>query len=270
MNWWESILLGFVQGLTEFLPVSSSGHLVLGQHLLGLQSTEGDVLFEVLLHFGTIMSVFWVYRNRIWTLTSGFLSRLVHVSDWGESYTEDGQFRLGVMILITMVPTLVVYVLWGEYLESAFSSPKLAAGMLLVTGTLLMLTRLRKSPSGNLTAPKSFLIGVAQAAAMIPGISRSGATICTAIYQDVEPTKAADFSFLILLPVVLGATIIKVGEALAGFREAEWGILLLGTFVAFVSGIIAIKLVLEAVRKGQLQYFAVYCFLAGGIGLYLL
>jgi len=270
MNWWESILLGLIQGLTEFLPVSSSGHLVLGQHLLGLQSTEGDVLFEVLLHFGTIMSVLWVYRNRIWTLTRGFLSKLVYVSDWGASYTEDSQFRLGVMILITVIPTLIVYALWGSLIESAFSSPRLAAGMLLVTGTLLMLTRLRKSPSGDLTAPKSFLIGLAQAAAMIPGISRSGATICTAIYQDVEPTKAADFSFLILLPVVLGATIVKTGEALSGLREVEWGLLLLGTLVAFVSGIFAIKIVLEAVRRGQLMYFAAYCFLAGGIGLYLL
>lgn len=270
MTWWESVILGLIQGLTEFLPVSSSGHLVLGQHILGLQTETGDVLFEVLLHFGTIMSVLFVYRKKVASLTTGFFSKLIHFGQWGASYREDEHFRTGILILVTMIPTFAVYAIWGTYIESLFSSPRLASGMLLVTGTLLLLTRLRKSPSGDLNAPKSFLIGLAQAAAMIPGISRSGATICTALYQDVEPTKAADFSFLILLPVVLGATIFKVGGAISDIPDARWVILILGTLIAFLSGIVAIKLVLEAVRKGQLQYFAIYCFLAGGIGLFLL
>jgi undecaprenyl-diphosphatase len=270
MNWWESILLGLIQGLTEFLPVSSSGHLVLGQHILGLNKANADVLFEVMLHFGTILSIFWVYRMRIVELIVGFVHGAGRPASWNAAYSSNDSFRMGLHILITMVPTFAVYALWGSEIEAAFSSPRLAAGMLLVTGVLLLLTRLRKAPSGKITAPKSFVIGCAQAAAMIPGISRSGSTICAALYQNVEPEKAADFSFLMLLPVVVGATIFKVSEALSQAAAADWGLLLLGTAVAFLSGILAIRLVLGFVRRGQLQYFAFYCFLAGGLGLALL
>lgn len=270
MNWWESIILGLIQGLTEFLPVSSSGHLVLAQHVLGLSTGAGDILFEVLVHFGTIMSITWVYRNKIRKLGQGFFTHLGHVKKWNTSYAEDEHFRMSVQILVSMVPTFVVYALWGDVIEATFSSPSLAAGMLLVTGILLTLTKLRKDPRGTITAPKSFFIGLAQAVAMIPGISRSGATICTALYQNVNPEKAADFSFLMLLPVVVGATVIKVGEALSQAGAANWSVLLLGTLVAFLSGIVAIRIVLGIVRRGRLQYFAVYCFAAGTIGLILL
>ena len=270
MHWWESILLGLIQGITEFLPVSSSGHLVLGQHLLGLDQARADVLFEVMLHFGTILSVFWVYRSRIAKLTVGFLKQVAHPKDWGLAYENESEFRLGIHILITMVPTFAVYAIFGSQIEAAFSSPRLAAGMLLVTGTLLLLTRLRKAPSGVVTAPKSFVIGCAQALAMVPGISRSGSTICAALYQNVDPEEAADFSFLMLLPVVVGATIFKVSEALTAATDADWGILLMGTVVAFFSGIWAIRLVINFVRKGKLQYFAFYCFAAGTLGLILL
>jgi len=270
MSWWESILLGLVQGLTEFLPVSSSGHLVLGQHLLGLDTSNAGVLFEVMVHFGTIMSVSWVYRDKIRRLIVGFVQKAKHPGAFDKSYKEDQQFRLGIHILITMVPTFSVYAMFGSQIEEAFGSPRLAAGMLLVTGTLLLLTKFRPSPNGQVTALKSVVIGCAQALAMIPGISRSGATICAALYQNVEPEKAADFSFLMLMPVVIGATVFKVSEALNQSAAADWGVLLLGTAVAFISGIAAIRLVLNFVRRGQLQYFAFYCFIAGGLGLWLL
>ena len=270
MNWWESILLGLIQGLTEFLPVTSSVHLVLLQHILGINNAQADGLFEVMLHFGTILSVFWVYRSRIVKLIQGFLSRAVQPKTWDTAYNADEDFRMGIHILITMVPTFLVYAIWGSEIEAAFSSPRLAAGMLLVTGVLLLLTRLRKAPNGSVTAPKSMLIGCAQAFAMIPGISRSGATICAALYQNVEPEKAADFSFLMLLPVVVGATIFKVSEAISQATEADWALLLLGTVVGFFSGIVAIRMVLNFVRKGRLQYFAFYCFAAGTLGLILI
>jgi len=269
MNWWESILLGLIQGLTEFLPVSSSGHLVLGKHVLGL-STGEDVLFEVMVHFGTIMSVFWVYRTRIIRLTIGCLKAAPRIQDYGRSWKENAEFRMGGQVVITMLPVMLAYFLWGEQIVATFSEPQFAAGMLFVTGTLLLLVRLRPSTSGDITPGKSLVIGIAQAAAMFPGISRSGATICAGIYQGVDREKAADFSFLILLPVVLGATVLKVGDAVSGVAQADWGILILATVVAFVSGIWAIRLVLGAVRKGHLGWFAVYCFVAGGIGLYLL
>lgn len=270
MSWWESILLGLVQGLTEFLPVSSSGHLVLGQHILGLDSAQSDVLFEVMVHFGTIMSVLWVYREKIKRLVIGFFEGAIRPRELDKAYAQNDQFRLAVHILITMIPTFAVYAMWGSQIEQAFGSPKLAAGMLLVTGTLLLLTKIRRAPNGQVTAVKSVFIGLAQAGAMIPGISRSGATICAALYQNVDPEEAADFSFLMLMPVVIGATIFKVGEALSQSASADWAILLLGTVVAFISGIVAIRLVLNFVRRGQLQYFAFYCFLVGGIGFWLL
>ncbi len=270
MTWWESILLGLIQGLTEFLPVSSSGHLVLGQHLLGLNSGNGDVLFEVMVHFGTVLSVVFIYRTRIAGLIESFARTSVQPRNWGITYRDDEQFRMGVQILITMIPTALVYVVWGSAIEAAFSSPRLAAGMLLFTGVLLTLTLLRRDPKGSITARKSLLIGLAQAVAMIPGISRSGATICAALYQDVEPEKAADFSFLMLLPIVVGATLLKVSLAMGEAAVANWPVLIAGTIAAFISGILAIRVALDFVRRGRLHLFAIYCFTVGAVALWLL
>ena len=166
-----------------------------------------------------------------------------------------------------MIPTGLVYVFLGDRLEALFSEPRVAAGMLIVTGLFLLATLLVKDRSGSLNARKSFVTGLAQSLAFIPGISRSGATICVAIYQNVEPAKAADFSFLMLLPVVLGATVLKVAEAADALTGAAWTPLLLGTLVAFVSGVAAIRIVLDAVRRGRLAWFAAYCFVVGIIGL---
>jgi undecaprenyl-diphosphatase len=270
MTWWESLLLGLIQGLTEFLPVSSSGHLVLAQHILGISPAEDGVLFEVLVHFGTLLSIVFVYRARIGLLLLGFLRALFRPSGWSSAYKEKGEFHLGVMILLTMIPTGLMYVLFSDFFESSFAQPRLAAGALLVTGVLLLLTVLRPNPDGPLTGGKSLLVGLAQAMAMIPGISRSGATICTALYLNVSPVRAADFSFLMLIPVVFGATLLKVGEASSVASQANWTYMIMGAAVAFVSGIFAIRLVLEFVRRGKLQYFAIYCFIAGGLGLILI
>ncbi|MEQ9105751.1 MAG: undecaprenyl-diphosphate phosphatase [Rhodothermales bacterium] len=270
MTWWESLLLGLIQGLTEFLPVSSSGHLVLAQHILGIAPGEDGVLFEVMVHFGTLLSIVFVYRARIGSLLAGFLGTVVRPAAWQDHYREKGEFHLGVMILLTMIPTGLIYVLFSDFFEASFSQPRLASGALLVTGVLLMLTVLRPNPDGPLTGGKSLLVGLAQAMAMIPGISRSGSTICTALYLNVSPVRAADFSFLMLIPVVFGATLLKVGEALSVASQANWTLMILGAAVAFVSGIFAIRIVLDFVRRGKLQYFAVYCFIVGGLGLILI
>ncbi|MDE2997314.1 MAG: undecaprenyl-diphosphate phosphatase [Bacteroidota bacterium] len=270
MNWWESILLGLLQGLTEFLPVSSSGHLVLGQHLLGLEAGGNGVLFEVLLHFGTVMSIAWVYRTRLGTLSSDILRVSIRPAQWASAYRDQPNVRLGAHVLLTMIPTGLVYVLFGDSLEAAFSSPRLAAGMLLVTGMLLLLTMWSNNGTRGVGPLNSLLIGLAQAAAMIPGISRSGATICTAMYQRINPEEAADFSFLMLLPVVIGATAMKLGEASAALDGAAWGIMLPGVIAAFISGIAAIRMVLTFVRRGRFHLFASYCFSVGIAGLLLL
>lgn len=270
MTWWEALLLGLVQGLTEFIPVSSSGHLVLGQYLLGIDADTADVTFEVFVHFGTVLSILTVYWDEVAALLREAWEGLRAPRDIPARFAENDTFRLGVYILITLVPTGIIYVLFRTQLEQAFGSPRLTAGMLIVTGILLLLTRLRPQPEGSLSSLKAFVVGVAQSAAMIPGISRSGATICTALYQNVRPERAANFSFLMLLPVVLGATVIKSVElAETGLGTAGMP-LTIGTLAAYGSGIAAIYLMLDVVRRGNLQYFAYYCFLVGGLGLWLL
>ncbi len=271
MNWWEAALLGLIQGLTEFLPISSSGHLVLGQHLLGL-SAEGanNVTFDVFVHFGTAMSILTVYRHRILELISGTLRALGKPAQLTQQYHSNESFRTALFILITMIPTGLTYVFFKDFLEARFADPRFACGMLLVTGTLLLLTLLRKNPSGAITPVKAFFIGVAQSAAMLPGISRSGSTICAALYQNVTPQRAADFSFLMLLPVVIGATLLQGLEVMESGIQISWAALGIGAVVAYASGIVAIKVAIEFVRRGNLRYFAYYCYIVGGLGLWLI
>jgi len=268
MSWWEALILGLLQGLTEFLPVSSSGHLVLGQYVLGLN--PGGVTFEVFVHFGTVLSILTVYRKRVGAIVGEVWTALPRPAEWPARYRERDPFRLAVWILITMIPTGLVYVLLGDWIEQTFEHPRFAAGMLVVTGVLLILTRFRRHPDGDLSPLKAFVVGVAQSAAMLPGISRSGSTICAAIYQNVRPERAADFSFLMLLPVVLGATLLKGIELLDSPESIGMVPLVLGTVAAYVSGVAAIKMLLQVVRRGRLEYFAYYCFLVGLLGLWLI
>ncbi len=268
MTWWEALLLGLVQGLTEFLPVSSSGHLVLGQYLLGLEAD--DVTFEVFVHFGTVLSIVTVYWSRILELARHTWTGISEPSRMTLHYRGNEDFRFVVFILITMIPTGLIYILFEEQLESAFGDPRQTLMMLLVTGLLLLLTKIRSNPEGPLTPLKSILIGIAQGAALIPGISRSGATICTALYQNVTPEKAANFSFLMSLPVIVGATAIKTVELFEVGIGAQLVPILLAMAIAYASGIVAIKIVLDFVRRGNLQYFAYYCFAVGILGLFLI
>lgn len=268
MTWWEAALLGLIQGLTEFLPVSSSGHLVLGKYLLGLDTAQADnVTFEVFVHFGTVLSILTVYWSRAFGILQETLVGGVQPASWTRRFRDNEAFRFGILILVTMIPTGIVYILFKDSLEAFFGEPRLVSAMLLVTGVLLLLTLLRRHPDGNITPLKAFVIGVAQSAAMIPGISRSGSTICTALYQNVENRKAADFSFLMLLPVVIGATGIKTVEIFEQGVVMGWVPLLVGTIVAYVSGVVAIKTMIDIVSRGNLHYFAFYCFLVGILGL---
>lgn len=268
MSWWEAALLGLIQGLTEFLPVSSSGHLVIGQYLLGLGAD--DITFEVFVHFGTVLSIVTVYRRRIVEILKHTWTGVAKPARAAAHYRENGDFRFAVFILLSMVPTGLIYVLFADRLVSAFAHPRFTCGMLLVTGTLLLLTRLRRHPDGPLSPLKSLLIGTAQGAALIPGISRSGATICTALYQNVSPEKAANFSFLMSLPVIVGATGIEALKLFQiGFTAGALP-LLIGTIAAYGAGIVAIEIVLDFVRRGNLSYFAYYCYAVGGLGLLLI
>ena len=265
MEWWEAGLLGLLQGLTEFLPVSSSAHLVLGQELLGIEE-QGDILFEVFVHLGTALSIVTLYAGRLKTIV-GDTFRVVSRSPmhWF-SGTEE---RLGMLIVLTMIPTGIVYLLLEDPIEAAFTNLRLVLVMLLVTGLLLLLTARKRNTSGELTSWKALLIGVAQSAAFLPGISRSGATICTALYQNVRPQLAADFSFLMAVPVILAASLVKGLDLLDASMQTALLPLAVGTLVAYISGIFAIKIVLGFVRRGRLHYFAYYCFGIGILGLIL-
>ncbi len=266
MTWWEAVLLGLIQGITEFLPVSSSGHLVLVRHGLGLETDH--ITFEVFVHFGTVLSIGTVYRARILDVARSVREGLRRPGVVGRQYRKDEHFRLATFILLSMIPTGILYVLFREPLEAIFSAPHIAAGMLLVTGGLLFLTRMRPHPEGDMSAWKAIATGAAQGLAMIPGISRSGATICAAIYQNVRPAQAVAFSFLMSVPVIAGAAGIEaIGLAQSG-SFANLLPILTGTLVAYGSGVWAIKTVIHLVQQGNLVWFAWYCFLAGGLGLW--
>jgi len=271
MNWWQAIILGLVQGLTEFLPISSSGHLVLGQHVLGLDAIAADdVTFEVFTHFGTALSILTVYRRDVLELIRSGLRALASPRTLATSYANEAPVRTLAYISITLIPTGIVYVLFKDDLEAAFGNPRLASGMLIVTGVLLLLTLFRGRTTGDLSPVKAFVVGIAQSLAMIPGISRSGSTICTAIYQNVNQEQAANFSFLMVLPVIIGAAILKFGEAFGPDSTGAMLPVILGTIVAYVSGIFAIRIVIVFIRKGNLSWFAYYCFVVGALGLWLI
>jgi undecaprenyl-diphosphatase len=290
MTVWQAALLGLIQGLAEFLPVSSSGHLVLGEYVLGIEATD-DIAFEVFVHFGTVLSICVVYARRIGSILGTGVPALLRPSLWKaalrpgpiekrdgdepdyaphEAPTDVAALRLVLFVLLSMIPTGIVYVVFKDALEALFGDPRAVLGMLVVTGILLLLIRFRPNPDGHYSAGKALLAGLAQGAAMIPGISRSGSTIATSIYLNVNRKDAADFSFLMSLPVIVGATLIKTLELIEQGGGVDWLPILVGTVVAFGTGIVAIKIVLSFVQQGRLQYFAYYCFAVAALGFVLI
>ena len=271
MSIFEAVLLGLVQGLTEFLPVSSSGHLVLARTLLGV-SGEG-ITFEVMVHFGTFLAIVTVFRREIGKLivaVFGGIRVLVGRKGIARRLEADGHLKLALWIVIGSVPAGCLGLLFEDPIEQAFSNPILVSGMLLVTGGMVWSTRYVKETRGDVGWKDAILIGVAQAFAMIPGISRSGATIVTGLWRKVDRAKAAEFSFLLALPVIFGATALKLKDVFgAPPPSAEVWSLLLGTATAYASGYVAIRVLLGIVKKGKLDRFAYYCWAVGLVGLFL-
>jgi undecaprenyl-diphosphatase len=258
----KAILLGIVQGLTEFLPVSSSGHLVLGGSLLKVKFA--DISFEVFLHFGTFLSVVIVFRHTIWSMIKVvFLkTKSIFVSNASPSDSED--WRLFWLIVVGSIPAGIAGVLFKDYLEKIFSSVVLVSLMLLFTGTVLFLTKFFKSAKERMNFGDAFLVGLAQAIAILPGISRSGLTISTGIFTGVKRSKAAEFSFLLSLPAVLGASLLELQDLLKHVNiNQDLKIYIIGTVTAFVVGYLAIKFLLAVIKKGKFQYFGYYCFAVG-------
>ena len=267
MDYLSALFLGVLQGLTEFLPVSSSGHLVIGQNLLGWK--EPEILLDLALHMGTFAAVLWVFREDVrrfvrgglrFVLKGGFLGRRALVAEE----------RLFFLVFVASIPTGLMGVFFRHWFEAAFGSLTAVAANLLVTGTFLWLTRYARPgrpPQAERTASwtRAALVGVAQGVAIAPGISRSGATISAALFLGFDRDFAARFSFLLFIPAVGGAMLLELRHAAApaiGVAPT-----LLGVAASALTGWAALTVLLKVVRRGNFHVFAPYCWTVGAVAL---
>jgi len=263
----DSVVLGLVQGLTEFLPISSSGHLVFLRALLGFEGQ--GIAFEVFVHFGTGLAIITVFWGQICRLVAAAFRGIIGPGDISSKLKEDEHTRLVALIVIGSVPAAILGISLEDKIEQAFLNPPLVAVMLLLTGVVLWPTRYVKSAGRRVNYKDSILIGIAQAIAIIPGISRSGLTIAAGLYRNVDRSRAAEFSFLLALPAILGATFLNARKLLSNSSPTAVLPLVVGTVVAYVSGYVAIRLLLGIVRRGRLDRFSYYCWVIGLTGLVL-
>lgn len=259
----EAAILGIVQGLTEFLPISSSGHLVLGESLLKVKFD--DMSFEVFVHLGTFLSVVIVFRCTIWSMLKALWRRLKSVFRAVDVSSDSEDWRLFWLIMAGSIPAGIAGLVFKDYVERCFSSVLLVSVMLLVSGTVLVMTRFFKAPRERMSLGDALTVGVAQAAAVIPGLSRSGLTISAGIFRGMKRSKAAEFSFLLSLPAIFGASFVELNEVLSRSGVGQQlATHLVGTLTSFAVGYLAIKFLLNVIRKGKFQYFGYYCF---GLGI---
>ncbi len=258
MSFFEALILGIIQGLTEFLPVSSSGHLEIMKLIFGDDSLPKESLtFTVILHFATALSTIVIFRKEVAEILKGLFQL---------KWNEESQFS--VKIIISMIPAVVIGLFFEEQLESFFGGNILLVGfMLLITALLLLLADKSKNTTKNVGFQSAFIIGASQAIAMLPGLSRSGATISTAVLLKIDRTRAAKFSFLMVVPLIFG----KVAKDILGgdinFESKQMGVLTVGFFAAFFAGLFACKLMIGLVKKSKLSYFALYCAVIGVIAI---
>lgn len=265
-----AVVIGIIQGLTEFLPVSSSGHLVLSQHLLGLQMP--GLTFEVFLHFGTLISVFWVFRERVGKIIASFWV-LFTDREW-EKFLASPDRRFGLLLLVGTVPAAVVGLLFRDFFEAAFATPRLVGFMLLVTGGLLWLADWLGGGNKDIQRARGWdalVIGTFQALAIMPGISRSGATITGALFRRLDKKTAAEYSFLLSIPAIAGATALELVAVLRGGEmAADWLFYGLGITAAALAGILAIRVFLRLLVTNRLKIFAIYCWLVALLAIILI
>lgn len=263
----DSLILGLIQGLTEFLPISSSGHLVLGKELLG-GDFEKNITFEVVVHFGTLCSILLYYKKEIAAILLSIWELLKNPAELSERYEDDKNIKLSWFILISMIPAMIIGFTMEDLIEETFLSPLPVSIMLLVTGAILFSTRFRKEYPNRLTKGSAFGIGLAQAFAILPGISRSGSTISLGLYLGIKREEVANFSFLMVIPVIGGAMLLKTIEMIeVGVPfETMWG-LIIGFITSFVSGYFALKYLIILLRHKGIHPFAWYCWAIGIIGL---
>jgi undecaprenyl-diphosphatase len=266
----EAVVLGLVQGATEYLPVSSSGHLVIFQHLFGL--TEPALLFDIVLHVATLIVVLWYYRRDIVEIlgdTTGALRSLTSGSAWTEVQQRYPGFRMAWLIVVGTVPTALLGITLEETFESFFGSLKIVGVMLWVTGLILVATRWAAGGErgvGQLGLRDALLIGLVQGLAITPGISRSGSTIGVALLLGIQRETAARYSFLLSVPSIVGALVLKIGDAGDGVGLPAMA---LGFLAALVAGYFCLMFLVRIVKRGRLAWFAPYCFAVGLLALLL-
>ncbi|PID68535.1 MAG: UDP-diphosphatase [Flavobacteriales bacterium] len=258
MTYLEALILGIIQGLTEFLPVSSSGHLELGKALFGDNSLPQESLtFTVVLHFATALSTIVIFRKEVWEILTGLFQF---------KWNEEMQFSL--KIILSMLPAVVIGLLFEEELEAFFGGRIFLVGcMLLVTALLLLLADKAKNTNKAVSFPNAFIIGISQAIAMLPGISRSGATISTSVLLGIDRTRAARFSFLMVVPLIFGKVAKDLLSGQIALENTNVGTLSIGFLAAFISGLFACNWMITLVRKSKLSYFALYCTIIGIIAI---
>jgi len=258
MNFLDAILLGALQGATEFLPVSSSGHLVLAQHLLGGFKQPG-VLFDVLLHVGTMIAVVIYF----WRDLTGLISSL-----WRKDELAATQRHVVVLLIVGSVPTAIIGLLFKDFFVGLFERPDVVCIMLLVTGSLLWLAERLRNLTGarkEMNYADAVLVGIVQGCAIIPGVSRSGSTIASLLLRGIDGETAARFSFLLALPAVFGAAFLSVQD-IETVASSSLPAYFAGTFAALVVGLLCIHLLMGVIKRRRLHWFALYCWLVGGIG----
>jgi len=262
----QAIFLGIIQGLTEFLPVSSSGHLVLCQNLLGFK--EPELLFDICLHIGTLTAICIVFFQEIKTI---FMT-LIHLPSLAKAaggykslYERNEQVRITALIVIGTLPTALLGILFHKVADQIFGAVWIVGIMLVVTGSFLWFTRYLNPtgrPIGRFTAKDALVIGLTQGLAILPGISRSGSTISVALFMGIDREVAGRYSFLLSIPAILGALILGFDSSI-GRTSISAKVILMGTFSAAIIGYISLKILLRIVKRGKLYYFAPYCWLLG-------
>lgn len=262
MSWLQALILGLVQGLTEFLPVSSSGHLAIGRELLGVEAAE-DLVFEVAVHSATVLATIVVFRKQIWKLLCGLFKF---------KYNDETDYIL--KICVSMIPVLIVGVFFKDYVEEMFSSLTVVGVSLLVTAVLLLLSDLvSKGRKAAAAEPDKYrngigwwqalVVGIGQACAVLPGLSRSGTTISTGLICGVKRDAVAQFSFLMVLVPILGEAFLDIVSGDAAASSVGALPLVIGFIAAFFSGLLACKIMIALVKKASLKWFALYCAAVG-------
>lgn len=269
MNVLSAAILAVIQGLTEFLPVSSSGHLVLGEAILGADAFKNSIAFELVVHLGTFLAVLVVFWKDILNLIQVFATRIIKPAQWSTEFSENSEFKLSVLMIIAMLPAGIIGLLLRDQISELFSKPFMVSTALLVTGSMLLATKYFPRADKPIDLKKAILIGFAQALALLPGISRSGSTITMALALGIKQEQAARFSFIMVLPLIVAATGLEFIDLLeVGISSSEIVVLIIGLLISFVVGIFSLKWLLQLLRSGKFHYFAWYCYSIAILGLF--